>query len=108
MSSYNYAVGQDDDEVEIAETIRDINGVVVDLTGASVQLRIRDVDEVEDEILVTGALASAEDGTVTAELSAADTAVPGEYNVQWLYTLGGARVTYPPGGFLRLHIQRKA
>ena len=86
-----------------------ISGVIcqgsarVNLTGASVALKIRRSDLSAAAVSRTATVASGTLGKVSYLWAAADVETPGEYLMEWVVTFaGGTIATYPADGHVRL------
>jgi hypothetical protein len=103
-----YVIGQGD-TAPITETLRDKDGLPVDLTGCTVEI----VYWVPDtSVAFTGAatIIDADSGAVQFQPSAGDTDKSGVYVVEWVTTrtVGGEKQTYPVDDVYLLRIKPKA
>lgn len=107
MSAPDILFGAGDLAPVVPYTLRDRDGNPVDLTGATVVVRFRDKDQLAAETTETVAVAQTVDpatlGTIAWTPSAP--AAAGEYNLNWIATLPGAKPeTFPPDRYLWMSI----
>lgn len=82
---------QGDTEPPITATLQR-NGVVEDLTGASVRFQMRKADDKHYTVNGSAAFIDADAGTVKYAWGASDLNVPGDYIVQWEVTYASGRI----------------
>lgn len=89
----------------ISGALKNADGSVVDLTGATVVLKIRRADLTAAAVSRTATVVSASAGTVSYAWVAGDVATPGDYLLEWVVTFPSTKVaTYPGDGYLMLHV----
>lgn len=103
MATITIKTGDTDPPVEV--TLKDDDGVVVDLTGATVKFIVskRGVAPIVDG---AATLVDAAAGSVRYLWTAADTAISGVYMAEWQITWpGGGIQTVPSDGYDTVHIR---
>lgn len=69
-------------------------GAAIDLTGASVQFRMRKEDDRVFQVDAAGELVDPDAGTVRYEWSPNDLAIPGTFLGRWRVTFGDGRIVH--------------
>jgi hypothetical protein len=109
VPDFDFSLGQDDDGVPWTVPLFDDDGNAIDPAGGSAQLYYRIDDDSAAGVTVDAEVVHLVDGEpdqVRYTWLAADTAVPGVYNVEWLVTLAsGARITYPGRRYMKVRIK---
>lgn len=97
---------QGDTAPAISEILRDGNGAVVNLTGASVKFQAKFPGQAAAEIDAAATLSGTPtDGTVTYTPLSADTDTVGDLLVQWKVTFAGGTIErFPNSGHQKLRI----
>jgi hypothetical protein len=87
----------------LTSTLRDGNGVVVNLTGATVKLNMRKAGSRLVKVSAAGTVVTPLLGAVSYTWVAADVDEPGLFNAEWEVTFsGGAKETFPNGRYLKV------
>ncbi len=87
----------------LTSTLRDGNGVVVNLTGASVKLNMRKAGSRLAKVSAAGTIVTPLLGAVSYTWIAADVDEPGLFHAEWEVTFsGGAKETFPNGRYLKV------
>jgi YD repeat-containing protein len=88
------------------DTIKDVNGNAVNLTGATVKFVMRPQSAVAPTTNAAATIVTPASGTVSYTPTAQDTATAGIYMVEWHITAaGGGLTTYPTDGYLEASIE---
>ena len=93
----------------ISTQLSDENGPI-DVTGATIVFHARNRADPAITISGNAAIVTAASGIISYTLTAANLTtptIPGEYDVEWQVTLGGATITWPSPGFDTLIIQQQ-
>lgn len=99
-----FTIKQNDTAPSITATLYDADGVVVDLTGASVTFHMRHKDGTVK--VDAAAVVANNSGIVRYDWIAADTDTVGRYNAEFEVTYGDASIeTFPNGRYLRINIK---
>ena len=102
-----YFIKQGNQGPVIQATILDAAGVAENLTGTTIQFRMRRPGESAREVDAAAVVEDAPNGIVTYQLSAAQTANPGLYMVEWVKNLGlASETTHPNYSFDAVYIER--
>jgi hypothetical protein len=87
----------------LTSTLRDGDGVVVNLTGATVKLLMRKVGSRLTKVNAAAVVVSPSGGTVRYDWVAADVDEAGMYDAEWEVTFtGGAKESFPNGRHLKV------
>jgi hypothetical protein len=91
---------------KIKGTIVDGEGLVVDLTGATVRFHMRaQLGAAALKVDAPATVVSAVAGTVEYAWASADTDTPGDFNAEWVVSFGSSDRTHPNDGHIHVHIQ---
>ena len=85
--------------------LTDANGTPVDLTGGTVIVKFKLIGGgTGTEKGGTCTIVDAANGQVSYAWGATDTATPGDYNLEFVATLGGKQMTFPNEGYASMRI----
>lgn len=103
----DFTIGVGDLLPDFTATLRDEYGNIMDLTGATVQLRMRLQNESAGAVVLSATVVDALNGAVKRTWSGSDTATAGAYNANWIvtYTTGTKPETIPSTRHLVIVIQ---
>ncbi|MFC6717903.1 hypothetical protein ACFQGT_09710 [Natrialbaceae archaeon GCM10025810] len=99
-----FTIKQGDTSPALEATLRDGSGLPIDLTDATVELRVRD-EHGEVHINSSAFVEPEEDGVVVYEWKPEDTARPGIFRGEWHVTFeDGSVETFPNSGYLSIYV----
>lgn len=102
-----YYVKEDDTEPTLEATLKRPNGDAVDLTGASVDIRITEARGGSNVVNNSASVFDAANGVVQYSLQSGDTEENGRYRVEFEVEYSGGGVeTYPNKGYHTLLVGR--
>lgn len=104
MPEPSYIIRQGDHGVTIDDTLTDEDGVVANLTGATVVFNIAPIGGGSASSL-SPVTSGGTTGTVSYEFGTADTDTAGTYKAEWEVTYGGGEVqTFPNGSYIVVRV----
>lgn len=102
----DYTITQNDTYPPIRGVVKDENGAVVDLTGATVKFIMQPTDDQTDTVNAAATVEDAVNGIVSYSWQAGDTGVPGMYYAEFEVTHGGGGVeTFPRENPLTIRVR---
>jgi hypothetical protein len=87
---------------KITGTLVDSTGAAINLTGATVKLRMRLPGAASAKVDTAAAVLSASAGTVEYTWASGNTDTVGVYNAEWVLTFGSTLQTVPNNGFMQV------
>jgi len=116
MASQTFQMKVDDTGPAIQSTLRDGNGVAVDVTGAAIQFKMKMREPVRGrggltrlvglKVDAAGAIVNGTGGIVNYTWIAGDTDAPGTYDAEWEVTFASGLVeSFPRPGFITVTIE---
>jgi hypothetical protein len=105
MADDIFTLAQNDTLPILADTLLDVNGAAVDLTGASVELRMQSDSDPSVTFSAAATITNAPAGRVSYAWQPGDTAVVGDYEAVWRVTFSDLTVlTFPNDRPFRVRI----
>lgn len=104
----DFYIKKGDDEPALERILEDINGDVVNLSGASVQFLMKRAGATTPKVDAAAEIGDpATAGIVSYAWAAGDTDTEGEYDAEFQVTFaGGAVQTFPNDSYLRIRVTR--
>jgi hypothetical protein len=101
----DFAIKRNDTAPSLVATLRDAEGVAVNLTGATVDLIMAAATTGTVKVNTAATLTDAANGIVTYNWLAADTSTAGDFNAEFEVTYsGGKKQTFPTDGYIKIVI----
>jgi hypothetical protein len=100
----DFVVRKGDRLPPIVATLKDSEGVAVNLTGATVVFHLRPTRGGTVKVNAAATVTSAAGGVVTYEWAAADTDTAGTFYAEYEVNWGGLKQSFPNPGFVKVTI----
>ena len=102
----DYTLKRYDTGPAITATLLDVNGSVINLTGASVNFVMRPMTALAPTTNLAATIVSPSAGTVSYTPTSTDTGIAGIYQAEFhITTSGGQKLTYPTDGYLEVSVE---
>ena len=105
MSNYSFNITQNDTSPTLSVVIADSDGTAIDLTGASVQFKMRAVNSSTLKVNASASITHASNGAVSYTFSSSNTDTSGLFQGEFQVTFsGGAIETFPNAEYISINI----
>ena len=105
MSNYSFNIKQNDTSPTLSVVIADSDGTAIDLTGASVQFKMRAVNSSTLKVNASASITNASNGAVSYTFSSSNTDTSGLFQGEFQVTFsGGAIETFPNAEYFSINI----
>lgn len=105
MSSYSFNIKQNDTSPTLSVVIADSLGTAINITGASVQFKMRAVNSSTLKTNASATITNASGGAVSYTFSTSDTDTAGLFQGEFQVTFsGGAIETFPNAEYISINI----
>lgn len=100
-----FYIKQGDTSPNLNAVLKDGNGQVIDLTGATITFRMSPINSETLTVNKLASIASAQDGSVTYGWQSSDTSAVGSYYAEFeVLAANGTVETFPNKGYVRIEI----
>ena len=105
MSNYSFNIKQNDTSPTLSVVLADSDGTAIDLTGASVQFKMRAVNSSTLKVNASASITNASNGAVSYTFSSSNTDTSGLFQGEFQVTFsGGAIETFPNAEYISINI----
>ena len=105
MSNYSFNIKQNDTSPTLSVVIADSDGTAIDLTGASVQFKMRAVNSSTLKVNASASITNASNGAVSYTFSSCNRDTSGLFQGEFQVTFsGGAIETFPNAEYISINI----
>jgi len=107
QTAYDFVIRQGDTKPVLTQTLTDIDGNALNLTGATVKFVMRTLTAVSPAINATATVTNAATGAVSFTFTATQTATAGQFMANFIVTYADSSVqTAPADGYLSINIEQ--